>query len=108
MKLTHVKQSTTLCTKQPKGLYIPSTIHIKVINMPDYMVNAYAESEVEAYANLWNILCRKKPSESGTWEIWEIEPNRYGLRYVVITRRKTVGKPPKITLKRMVARVQKK
>ena len=68
------------------------------------MVNMYAHSESEAFSSVSSMIerCRE-----GMWEVWEIEPNKYGLKYVVITRKRTPAKTPKIAFKRLIARITK-
>ena len=61
--------------------------------MADFFVNAYAQ-EVTQAIELYNEI-----SDFGkrlNVEIWEIEPNRYGNRYIIITRETYRGRNPKI------------
>ena len=67
--------------------------------MADFYVSAYSKSE-DDILEIFDDLRKKHPEEP--YEAWMMEPDSYGNRYVIICRRKHMGRTAKLTfLKRL-------
>jgi len=67
--------------------------------MPDFYVCAYSKSLQRAreyYANA------RLAYPHAPFELWEIEPDMYGNKYVVICREPARGRTPKIVFKKRI------
>jgi len=65
----------------------------------DWFFNGFA-SELSEAIELYREIKRMDPE--APVELWQMEPNKYGCRYVVITRLKHPGPTPKIKLIRKI------
>ena len=65
--------------------------------MADFYTAAYGKSE-DSILEIYGYLKQSYPEEP--YEVWMMEPDRYGNRYVVICRRKQAGRNPKLILLR--------
>lgn len=63
--------------------------------MGKFFTCAFSQTEAD-------ILRTFKDFGKGNYEVWEIELDRYGNRYVIICRETIRGRNPKITLKRRI------
>jgi len=67
--------------------------------LADFWYNGFGATLDEAMDLYQRI---KELHPSAPLEVWEIEPNKYGNRYVVITRQKQRGPNPKLRFVRKI------
>jgi len=67
--------------------------------MADFWVSAYKKTE-EGALKLYDELKEKYPNRP--WEVWEIQEDKYGNRFVLICRERFRGRSPKLTFKKRI------
>ena len=65
--------------------------------MADFYAAAYGKSE-DSILEIYEYLKQQWPREP--YEVWMMEPDSYGNRYVIICRRKCSGRSPRLNLLR--------
>jgi len=67
--------------------------------MGDIWVSAFEKTK-EGALKLYNELKEKYPNQ--TWEVWEIQEDKYGNRFVLICRERFRGRNPKLAFKKRI------
>jgi hypothetical protein len=84
---------------------MPENVDVELENTPpkpgQFFANIYLE-KVEDAVREYELIKRVQVSKAGEVQLWEIEPDKQGNRYVVVTVHRQVGRPPKLKFLRRV------
>jgi hypothetical protein len=78
---------------------MPENVDVELENAPPkpgrFFVDVYLKDVEDALREYEDIKCIQTP-EVGEVQLWEIEPDSYGHRYVILTVARQIGRPPKL------------